>query len=147
MPNFDEILKKSLSAVNDGYGAALEDLNNVVEKLALAIKGNAGEQFNLELAKVSEDIKGATFRVYLDPDPEDANVSLINVGHFRLLSSGYPIYSGLYNKSSSLFSPEREFSDVVALEGFFAELLASPDSTLIQAIGFAIRKKASKSRV
>lgn len=143
MANFDALIKKSLAIVNDGYQQALADVKVVVEKLSNAIRQNAGEHFALEVSEVKSDVKGVTFRIFLDTDVNDLQADIVTIVHIRILSKGYPILHGSFNKTQNVFvsMDGNELEDMAAVEQFFADLLADPESSLIQALGFAMRKK------
>ena len=144
MTNFDELLKKSLSVVNDGYQIACNDVGAIVDKLGKAIKQNAGDQFGFEMSEVQSDVKGVTFRIYLDPDSNDINAALLNIAHIRIPSKGYPIFYGVFNKSSNVFAAADKLENAEEVAEYFSDFLKDPESPLIQAIGYVLRKKANK---
>ena len=139
--NFDEILKKSIAAVNDGYAAAHEDLTVTVDKVREAVVASAGGQVALELKKSASDIKGTTYRLYLDPNVNDMEQEVVTITYFQIPASGYPIKYGIFRKSGYSFTSAGEIEDQAALLKYFGGLLEQPESVLVQAIGFALRQR------
>ncbi|WP_143450355.1 hypothetical protein [Janthinobacterium sp. BJB446] len=139
--DFDSILRKSLTVVNDGFQDALTDLKGVVEAVSESVKNNAGQKFALALGEVSNDLRGSTFRVFFDTDVNNVRARIIDVLYFRIPASGYPIFEGQYDKGSKNFSAGKELKDKDSIAQEFGSLLRNPDSSLIQAIGYAMRTK------
>lgn len=137
--DFDAILKSSLAAVNDNYQAALSDVIDVVESIHAAIQKNAGSKYALIFTDMSADIKGSTFRVYFDTNKDVMRSKLIDILFIRIPSAGYPVGIGTIDKSSKIFLAEETVSTCEELKKYFAQLLQNPESSLIQAIGFAMR--------
>lgn len=139
--NFDEILKSSLAAVNDGYAAAHTDLSETVNKVREAVTEHTDDKVALELQKVASDLKSTTFRLYLDPNVNDLDQGVITITFFQLPASGYPVKFGTFIKSGSIFNSIGEAEDKEALLSYFADLLDSPESMLVQAVGYALRQR------
>lgn len=145
MTDFNEILRKSLSIVNDGYQQAVDNIKEVVSNLSDSIKANAGEDFSLEIGEISSDLKGATFRIFLDTDVNDVEASTMNIIDLRIPVGGYPVQLGTFTKSIQSFkAAEQVLNNKSDIEQYFAQQLSEPDSRLIQAIGFAVRRRANK---
>ena len=145
MQDFNDILRRSLSIVTDGYEKARGDINDVVGLIRGAIKENIGDNFSLELAEAKTDIKGSTFNIYLDTDIYDLSASIVPVVDIRIPGGGYPVELGDFNKSLQVFhSRDEVLCSRIDVEQFFAQQLSDPDSSLIQSIGFALRQKANK---
>lgn len=144
MANFDELIKKSLSVVNDGFQRTLADLTALVEQVNSAIKQHAGPQCGLVLEQIDSDMKGANYRLSLDTEAGNPQAPRIGITHFRLLPKGYPLLHGRYNQAKKMFlgSEFSTLADQKQVEEYFANLLQDPDSSLIQAMGFALRLQA-----
>ena len=87
-----------------------------------------------------------TFRVFLDTGVNDMEAEVVNITHLRIPAHGYPVSYGTYTKNTGAFIPAQnsDLKDLEAVEKFFADLLSNPESTLIQAIGFALRRSSRK---
>lgn len=120
---------------------AHDDLTQVVEKVRVAVVGYAGEQVALELKKSAANMRHTTFRLYIDPDTADPEQSMMTITHFQLPAAGYPIKYGTFSKVTDSFNPAGELPDVDSLNKYFAELLSQPESVLVQALGYALRKR------
>lgn len=139
--DFDAVLRSSLSVVNDGYQLALSDLTDVVQGVSDAVKRNASEQFEISMSELGNDMKGSTYRIYFDTNVKNVRARLIDVTTIRIPSSGYPIFEGTYNKGTKAFFPDDEMNNKEEVAKLFVKLMQSPDSSLIQAIGYALRTK------
>jgi hypothetical protein len=137
--DFDSLLKGTLSVVTEGFQTAVTDLRDLVATVGQAIQRNAGEKFALEASEESSDLKGSTYEVYLDPDVFNPRVKIIPVAYFRIPANGYPIAQGSIHKSLRSFIFEKNLADKSELEQVFAALIQDPDSSLIQALGYALR--------
>lgn len=137
--DFNAILKLSLAAVNDNYQEAVRDVEEVVGSVHAAVQQNAGKRFGVVLTDQSADIKGSTFRIYFDTNVDVMRAKIIDVLFVRIPSSGYPIALGTIDKSTKNFFAEQQIIDKEQLQKAFAQLLQNPESSLIQAIGFALR--------
>jgi hypothetical protein len=142
MPDFDSLLQHSLSTVNSGYLAAQGDLFRVVERLAEAIQRQTGTNIYLALKQQTADVKGTVFVLYVDVNPDDQQADTINIEHIKLQARGYPVLLGTYRKPINDFKASGSLDTPEDLEAHFVDLLADPDSPLIQAIGFALRQRA-----
>ncbi|MBR7631814.1 hypothetical protein [Janthinobacterium lividum] len=139
MINFDDLLKSSLSVVNEGYQTAFDDLVDVVERLNKSIKSNAGESFALEWQSLKNEVKGSLFRIYFDTDENNPKAEAITITSIFIPSLGYPMMYGAYAFKTRIFNESGQCSNKDELEEYFSGFLASPESPLIQAIGFAMR--------
>ena len=149
MEDFDSILQRSLATINVGYQTAFDDVKSVVQKISSSIKRSAGENFDLEVQEISDDVGGSTLRVYLDTDSSEPRAEVMTIVHIRIPSNGYPIFQGGFSKSSNRFSGSHHdaaIADKNGVEEFFRQMLINPESPLIQALGFALRVKANKVR-
>ncbi|MFZ6720661.1 hypothetical protein [Undibacterium sp. Ji49W] len=147
MVDFNALLKKTLSIVSEGYERAFNDLETVVDKLSTAIKENAGGDFALAMSTARSDVKGTIFRIYFDTNVDDPEADVITIVHIMIPSIGYPIYPGVYNYKSDAFNYEGKIDDFEELEQYFKGFLESPESTFIQALGFAIRNLTGKDDI
>nr|WP_091659435.1 hypothetical protein [Massilia sp. PDC64] len=137
--NFDAILKSSLAAVNDNYQIAVGEVQDVVNSVHTAVRHNAGNRYGLIFTEMSADIKGTTFRIYFDTNVDVMRARVIDVLFIRIPSTGYPIAIGTVDKATKNFFTEQNVNNKEELERVFAQLLQNPESSLIQAIGFALR--------
>ncbi|CAM2151716.1 protein of unknown function [Pararobbsia alpina] len=145
MTDFNELIKRSLSIVNESYAQAKGDVEGVIERIDFSLRDNAGDHFALVFAEFASSLKGVVFRVHLDTDVYNPQSELVTIVHMRILSTGYPIELGEINRNTGLFSAGgNALSSVQDVEEYFADQLSNPNSALIQAIGFALRKKMSK---
>lgn len=139
MVDFKSLLNKSLSAVAEGYKTASGDLESIVQGVDDAIKELAGEKFGLSLGSPKSDIKGSIFRVYFDTNIEHEQAETITIQFFNIPAGGYPIRLGSFHYKNSLFIAEKALDDRTALESFFVDLLNNPESSLLQAVAYAVR--------
>lgn len=145
MVDFNDIVKKSLAVVNQGFVKARDDLGAVVERIDISLRENAGDHFALLLSEVSSSLKGTIFCIVLDADTFNATATLIPVLHIRIPTSGYPLELGSINRVTELFvDSDQRLASMSEVEAYFVEQLSDPNSVLIQAIGFALRKKMNQ---
>lgn len=100
--------------------------------------------FRMNLVLLEDDTEGTFYRLEAIPAPGDSVVGKIRITDFFIPANGYPISSGRILISKANFNPEQEFNSFGHLESFFENLLADPASRLIQAIGFAMRRKTAQ---
>lgn len=141
MDDFNDILKKSLSVVNEGFRAAMDDIENIIAAVRESIKGNAGNEFSLECSEVFSNIKGSIYRVFLDTDSFDPEADLVVLTYFRIPQKGYPIELGNYNKVTGFSVSGKLWTSKDDVMNHFVSQLQDPESQLIQAIGFALRRR------
>lgn len=142
MVDFNEILKKSLLTVNEGYQRAYEDLSSVVAGVRESIKQNAGQEFTIELSQISAQLEGTSFQIYMDTDVNNSHAQIYRITDIEIPQTGYPIFLGAYNRVHQTFMRgEESFEDAEAISTYFAEQLSNPESRLIQLIGFALRRR------
>jgi len=139
--DFDNLLKTSLAVVNDGYQVAVNEVKEVVQDVSEAIARNAGEQFSISASEVANDMKGATYRIYFDTDKNNMKARLIDVIFIRVPSTGYPLLEGRFDKATKSFYPESQIASQGDLAEIFGSMIKNPESSLIQAIGYALRTK------
>lgn len=140
MQDFKDILKKSLTAVNEGFESAMRDLDTVTGNVNAAVKEIASQSFEVSLRKVSEDVTAVIYRVSLDMTVDNVKSTVMAITHFSVPSKGYPLHFGSYSKRDDEFSISGRIDAIWELEQFFVDMMNDPDSSLIQSIGFAIRK-------
>lgn len=139
MNNFSDILKNSILQVNNGFEKAHEALVKVIGQLTTAIEEIGA--FACRLSEVENRPEAAIYRLSFDPNPDDIEVKLIHLAMFRIPSYGFPIETGNYIKNRDEFVIENIIEDEAALESLFKDILSDPNSSLVQAIGFALRSK------
>lgn len=139
--DFNEILKSSLAVVNDNYQLALKDIQEVVDSVHTAVQNNAGEKYGVTLSSTSVDVKGSTFRIYFDTNLENMRSRVIDVLFVRIPSGGYPVAVGTVDKATKKFYTEETVNNKDELNKYFTQFLKNPESSLIQAIGFALRNQ------
>jgi hypothetical protein len=142
MIDFEELVNKSLATINTGFEESISDLTKILDSITSALQNASSRNFLLDYRIVSEGPKGSVARVFFDADPDDVDAEQSTITHIWIPAKGYPIEGGTYRKSLERFDQTDIFNDGEALEAYFADLLASPDSALIQAIGFGMRQSA-----
>jgi hypothetical protein len=138
--DFEFALRRSLSSVNEGYQKSREDLNEIITSLAQAVSTIAGEQFAIGLDEISSDMKGTSFRVFLDTNLSDLNAEIVDIAYLRITSKGYPIQRGPIAKGTKTIFAEAEIPNKYELGRYFLDMIENSDSALVQAIGFALRR-------
>lgn len=139
--DYDSILRATLTTINQGFENAQRDLVSVVEAVSNSLKRNANDTFNLDFTNLREDYNGTIYRIFFDENPNDLEAATITVDFFYIPSKGYPIEQGNYYRTNEEFKKHQEISSKEELELYFQEMLKDPESSLIQAIGFSMRKK------
>lgn len=138
--DFEDMFKKSLSVVNEGFRAAYNDLDDLVSSLSEAIRNIAGERFDIGFSEIHKEIKSTTYRVYLDPDTGDIDAQLLDFSYIRIPSKGYPIVKGgSVIKGTNILTGDVKIENKEQLAEAFAAFIQDPDSPLIQSIGYALR--------
>ncbi|MFJ1213317.1 hypothetical protein [Burkholderia pyrrocinia] len=142
MTNFDSLLQKSLATVNDGYEQARQDLENIVSEVDTSLKSNLGDEFAFVAIEEDINIKGTIYAISLDTETDNRSAPYIPIVSIRIPSTGYPIETGSISKSTGLFTVDGTvLKDSSDIKTFFSAQLENPNSMLIQAIGFALRKR------
>lgn len=141
--DFENSLKRSLMVVNEGYQNARNDVDRLLSSLAEAVSKIAGEQFVLGVDEFSSDVKGTNLRINLDTDFTDMNADIVDIAFIRIPAKGYPIQHGPLLKATKTMMVQTHIADAEELAKFFLDMIENPDSPLVQAIGFALRKKSS----
>lgn len=141
MSRFDALLKKSVAEVNAGFEQAQKDLFEIVGEISRSVQdlGN----FAINLTVVGSDVNGTTYRLTLDPDTNDLEATPLRLLTLNIPTKGYPIGHGVYSKLNEEFRPHGSFLNIEELTSYFESLIGDPSSSLIQAIGFAMRKNIS----
>jgi hypothetical protein len=140
MIDFDSVLKNSLKIVSEGYQGALSDVKDIVSEVSMAVARNGNEQFALYVQEMSSDIKGGSFKIRFDTNVNNGRAKVIDIVYVRIPSIGYPIGVGSFDKHSQRFFVDDELTDKESLRNYFLRLIENPESTLIQSIGYAMRK-------
>lgn len=141
MTNFNEILKETLSAVNKAFNTAQKDLQEIATEISNAVKENAGADFDFVMREIRSDVDGVLYRFYFDTDVEDEYADAINISFVHIPQTGYPLSHGSYSFKNKDYTRIKSFADKEELEYYFSNFLKEPESPLIQAIGYAVRKK------
>lgn len=141
--DFGAILKDTLAGINAGFEQAAGDLQEVLDAITEGIQEHTNSGYKVYAKVVSEDTKATIFRLYFDPDPLVSDAEVIPLTTLQVSAKGYPIMRGTYRKVGG-FTPAASdpvaFQNRAELEQYFAHQLSDPDSNLVQAIGFAMRK-------
>lgn len=145
MTDFNALLRKSIATVQEGYQSAVKDLSEVVNEIGVAISDLSSGACDLQLQTIAVDVAGTSFRIYLDTNSKDPSALSVPIIDLFLTNKGYPINAGQIDKATGRFFTQTYFSDRADLERFFADTLGNPDSSLIQSLGFAMRKNESRS--
>ncbi|WP_159874666.1 hypothetical protein [Aquitalea denitrificans] len=140
MTDFLKIIQTTLQDINSGFETAKNDLNNVVESINEAVLKTSARSFSMYTRPLTESPKGDIYRVYFDTDTEDSDAEVMTIMDFMIYPKGYPIDMGSYRKQTGAFSPIKRLANRSDLEEFFAAALSDPESSIIQAIGFGMRK-------
>lgn len=140
MVDFDSIIKTTLTTINEGFQISRKDFFSTIESINQSIKNNSTKEFIFGWNDVSEDINGSIYKVYFDSNPNNLNAPWITIDYFFIPSKGYPIEQGNYFLSKQEFVKHKEILSKKELEVYFQDMLMNPESALIQAIGFALRK-------
>lgn len=145
MSDFDALLRRTLSVVNENYESSLNVVKGVVQKLGEAIEKNAGDEFLFAMTEVNSDINGSVHKIFLDPNNDDDSVRLVIINYVLIPSTGFPIKLGKYSKTMGFMADEDDLNDPEDVNKYFSRLLEDPNSKLIQAIGYALRLKANRN--
>lgn len=140
MVDFSDLLKGTLESINKAFREVESDLSDVSSRISTAVKTNVGGQFDIIKSEVRNTIDGVVYRFYFDTNVNDDTADAVTLCFIRLPVTGYPIFAGKYNYKDKIFSPQEELSDKQELELYFERFFDNPESALIQAIGFALRK-------
>lgn len=141
MIEWKSLLQKSIQTANDGFMRAESELTAVVEELSSELKETAHRDFRLIMFPVSENMKYSVFQVSLDTDENKDDADAIKICYFKISSKGFPIEEGAYRKQIEQWTPTSQMKSREDIENFFKEMIGNPDSSFVQAIGFAIRQK------
>lgn len=141
--DFNEIVATTIVGLNKGYEEAIGDLKDILLRVGEAIRNNSKENFDVFFRTLSESPRGDIYRVYFDTNSEDPDAETLQIATFYIPPKGYPIQIGVYRKVTDEFKAHGTIKNRDEFESFFGELLSDPDSTLIQAIGFGMRRKST----
>lgn len=145
--DFNQIVANTITGLNKGYEQAIYDLTDISNQVSSAIKNNSKSDFDIFIRPLFEAPKGDIFRVYFDTNSEDPESETIPIATLFIPPKGYPIQLGSYRKVTDEFKAYRIIENRNEFESYFAELLSNPDSALIQAIGFGMRKKSTDDEI
>jgi hypothetical protein len=143
MKKYSALVLSVVESINKNYEEARSDLVRVVAEVEHGMK-DVLPDFKMRLTLLDDDAEGTFYRVEAVPAPDDSIVGIIRITDFFIPANGYPISSGRILMSKANFNPQEKFDSVENLENFFQNLLADPESRLIQAIGFAMRRKTAQ---
>lgn len=132
---------ESLRSINQGYEIAENDLTEVLLQVTEAVQEATEAPFDFSYHSVFESPSESIFRVLLDFDPSDFDSEQHKISDIKIPPNGYPIFFGNFNKSSEYFSPQAQLAGRKELEAHFFDMLSDPSSSLVQAIGFGLRKR------
>lgn len=141
--DFGAIIKGTLAGINAGFEQARGDLQEVLDAITEGIQENTDSGYRVFAHVVAEDPKATILRLHFDPDQLDTDAETFPLGTLQMSAKGYPIVRGTYRKLGGFTATSNEpiaFQNKAELEEYFAQLLSNPDSSLVQAIGFAMRK-------
>lgn len=141
MSDLKKLILESLKDINQGYEIAETDLTEVLLQVTDAVQEATGAPFDFSYHSVFETPSESVFRVLLDFDRNEIDSETHKVSDIKITPMGYPIYFGNFNRSAELFMPQATLDDRKALETHFFSMLSDPNSSLVQAIGFGLRKR------
>lgn len=139
MVDFSSLLKDTLAAVNKVFKEADSDLSDIASRISSAIKTNVGEQFDIVKSEIKNTIDGVVYRFYFDTNVLDERAEAITLCFIHIPVTGYPIFSGNYTYKDRTFVAKGKYDNKKDLEEYFEKFFEDPESSLIQAIGFALR--------
>lgn len=141
MSDLKKLILDSLKDINHAYEIAEADLAEVLLQVTEAVREATGAPFDFSYHSVFESPSESVFRVLLDFDSNEFDSETHKISDIKITPMGYPIYFGIFNKSAELFMPQVTLDDRKALETHFFGMLSDPNSSLVQAIGFGLRKR------
>jgi hypothetical protein len=133
MPDFTELLKRSLSGVNDAFNVARTDLNDTVASVDAAVTELTTGVLRVRLQLIENSLEVAVYTVLL---VRSTGAHVSRLAAFRITRTGYPIEFGTLG---SQFETEGLFENRAAIESFFANMLADQTSPLVVQIAFVMR--------
>ncbi len=141
MIDLETLVMQSFSTINDRFNIAQKDLQDIVNEMSNVLKKVTGvSSIELGIAVQFENETGSCYRVYLDANPGDPAAYYINVASFKISLKGYPIEEGVLRQPANQFSGNRELSNPEEIRSYFAQMIQDPDSSLVQAVSFIMRK-------
>ena len=72
--------------------------------------------------------------------PNDREAYFSNIASFKISLKGYPIEEGIVRHPANYFSMNSKLSDPEEIRSYFAQMIQDPDSSLVQAVSFIMRK-------
>jgi hypothetical protein len=133
MPDFGELLKNSISGLNDNYNVAVADLNNVIAGVDAAVTGLTSGLVNVRLQEIN---KTPDHTLYLLTLVRKRMGDSLRLGAFRIRSTGYPIEYGSLRKE---FDVDGTLEGKEQLEEYFAAMLSERNSPMVVQIAFSLR--------
>ncbi|WP_407713226.1 hypothetical protein ACJJWD_13770 [Comamonas testosteroni] len=140
MSKFNALVKSIIQESSKKFESAETDFNNVIQEVETSLK-DVLEDFYFETDVIEDAIEGRYYRVQAVPLPNDHFVGKVRINDFFIPSNGYPMTIGKYNPRSSDFSEEAKLNNKAEIEDIFEKMLSTPESRLVQTIGFALRRK------
>lgn len=143
MKKFSSLVLSVIDSLNKNYEAARNDLFEIVADIEFNMKEILPD-FTIGLTTLEDSTEGTFYRLVATPAPNDHVVGNIRITDIFIPASGYPISSGRFILNSDNYNPDIEFRTKNDIDIFFQDLLTKPESRLIQAIGFAMRRKKAQ---
>lgn len=136
MNDFHSLFAKNLSGINKAFEDADHDLHSTIQVAGAGLLRATKGQFTLMIDPVSEFPKGLVYEFKVGHEKEWQTL-----GAFRVVPSGYPIESGLWDPAPIFEEFERklghESKDV--LEKFLERMIENSDSQLMMYLAFKLR--------
>jgi hypothetical protein len=135
MSDLEEILKRTLGELTEGYKTATADLHDLAKRSSEAVLSITGLPVRLELNRARNFNTGTTY---------DLNITQGDVVHaiagFIVPPTGYPISVGAATDENGQVKPSKKLQDKDSLTQWFADMLGSPKSPLVLRLAFMLRQ-------
>src|SRR5262249_22673335 len=138
MPTFEEVLRTTVSGVNEQYDRANRDLHRVVAEVSKSVQAASNGLASVVLRRTSEGSGGATYKLVLKShrDSEERDLAAISVP-----LQGYPIQvAGA--APPSLYGLKQSADE---LTGGFQKMASDPNSPLVAFVAYLLRNRAEDS--
>jgi hypothetical protein len=139
MPGFTEVLRNTVSGMNESFQDARRDLNQIVSEVSASVAEILGRSdARLELVKAG-DVPEVSYNLSLVVGDQS-----IPLGTYSLSASGYPIAQLSHVNASwpsMAVHARRTFKQCSELENHFREMLADPNSPLVVHLAFLLRSE------
>lgn len=136
--SFEEALKASVQGVDQGFRAAVADLQREVGNASDAVSKLTGQRARLELKKNDERPSGTYFDMCMS-----FYKTYYDVSAFFVSANGYPIRAGRSVMLLAGGEYEIEIADAQELHKYFVDMASNPDSPLVLRIVLLLRERTA----